>query len=156
MVDLIVKHSRDATSRLVGNGCRVGPAALQIVGPDIRSRGGIDQLKVHLERFVIALNVTDERVLHAEAGQHAGVGPEIAIGIGRGPGEHPQIAVAAKVTDNVVREELSEGRIGRRRRAVAGEGQNRDATVPLRATTKLRQPPPSRLPSRRSEEQGQR
>ena len=95
------------TGRLVGNGCRVGPAALRIVGPDIRSRGGIDQLKVHLERFVIALNVTDERVLHAEAGQHVGVGPEIAIGIGRGPGEHPQIAVAAKVSDDVVREVLA-------------------------------------------------
>ena len=54
---------RDA---FVGNDGRVGAFALQMAGPDVRSGGGIHQLKVYFQRGVVALNVTDDCILHAE------------------------------------------------------------------------------------------
>ena len=66
MADLDRKHPGDTTRRFIGNEGWVGALALQMIGPDVRSGCRIHQLKVYFQLGVIALNVTDDRVLHAE------------------------------------------------------------------------------------------
>ena len=66
MANLDGKHPGDSPCRLVGNAYRVAALPLQMVRPDIRSRRRVHQLKIYSQPSAVALNVTDNRVLHTE------------------------------------------------------------------------------------------
>src|SRR5262249_57759219 len=66
MANLHGKHPSDSPCRLVGNAYWVAALPLQMVRPDIRSRRRVHQLKIYSQPSAVALNVTDNRVLHTE------------------------------------------------------------------------------------------